>query len=84
MSPSARNGRPSSISEPSLPGVGPEIVPDANRSPARSGGAVDGRVGELLRERSSRARARCARLITAPFELDLELEVERPVPATRR
>ena len=36
VSPSARNGRPSSISDPSEPGDGPEIVPEANRSPGRT------------------------------------------------
>ena len=78
VSPSARNGRPSSISEPSLPGVGPEIVPLANRSPGRHGRAVDGRVGELLRERPVEA-ARVRAADDLAVELELEREVERPV-----
>ena len=58
--------------------LAPEIVPDAKRSPVRIDAPFDRGVGELLRHRPverARVRARDDRA----RELDLELDVERPV-----
>ena len=56
VSPSARNGAPElDQASPRCPGVGPEIVPRGEQVAGRHGGAVDGRVGELLRERPVQA-----------------------------
>ena len=64
-------GRARSAS-PRCPGVGPEIVPRGEQVARAHGGAVDGRVGELLRERPVEAAR-----VRAADHLAVELDLER-------
>ena len=66
------------MNEPRWSVRGPQTVPEANRSPVRSAGAVDGQVRQLLRRRPVHAAERRPADTTSPLSRDLEGDVQAP------